>query len=103
MTTLLLLLQLLMDENRSLLAIQRHQARKIQTRETVKSDWPQRLQSLENEVRIYREKLRKIRQRDLKFAETRKWQDNNIIQLKKQVKKLQNKLGVNTKKKGWEK
>ena len=66
--------QLLMDENRSLLAVQRHQSRKIQVRESIKADWPKRLSSLENEVRIYREKLRKIRQRDLKFAETRKWQ-----------------------------
>ena len=63
-----------MDENRSLLAVQRHQSRKIQVRESIKADWPKRLSSLENEVRIYREKLRKIRQRDLKFAETRKWQ-----------------------------
>jgi len=83
-----------MDENRSLLAIQRHQSRKIQQRESMKSDWPQRLQSLENEVRIYREKLRKVRQRDLKFAETRKWQDGQIVGLKKQVKKLQAKLGI---------
>ena len=75
-------------------AIQRHQSRKIQQRESVKQEWPQRLQSLENEVRIYREKLRKVRQRDLKFAETRKWQDGQIVGLKKQVKKLQSKLGT---------
>ena len=85
--------QALMDENRSLLAIQRHQSRKIHQRESVRQDWPQRLQSMENEIRIYREKLRKVRQRDLKFAETRKWQDSQIRALKTKVKKLNKKLG----------
>ena len=85
--------QSLIDENRSLLAIQRHQARKIHQREAVRQDWPQRLQSMENEIRIYREKLRKVRQRDLKFAETRKWQDSQIHALKNKVKKLNRKLG----------
>ena len=58
----------LVKDNKSLLAIQRNQAKQISAKENLKHEWPQRITSLENDVKVYREKLRKVRARDIKFA-----------------------------------
>ena len=85
-------IQLLKKDNKMLLAIQRKQTKEINAKEELKQAWPHRITSLENDIRVYKEKLRKVRSRDMKFAETRKKQDREIEVLKKTVLKLKSQL-----------
>ena len=68
-------------DNKALLSIQRSQAREMSARETAKSEWPQKIVSLENDIRVYREKLRKIRERDMKYMEERHEQTEKMADL----------------------
>ena len=52
-------------------------------------DWPNRVTSLENDIRVYKEKLRKVRARDIRFAEERRAQIQQISDLKERNGKLQ--------------
>ena len=85
-------IQLLKKDNKMLLAIQRKQTKEINAKEELKQAWPHRITSLENDIRVYKEKLRKVRSRDMKFAETRKKQDREIEVLKQTVLKLKRQL-----------
>ena len=75
-------------DNKALLSIQRSQAREMSARETAKSEWPQKIVSLENDIRVYREKLRKIRERDMKYMEERHEQTEKMADLVKANRRL---------------
>jgi len=75
-------------DNKALLSIQRSQAKEMNARETAKSEWPQKIVSLENDIRVYREKLRKIRERDMKYMEERHEQTEKMADLVKTNRRL---------------
>ena len=82
----------LVRDNKSLLAIQRNQAKQISAKENLKQEWPQRIKSLENDVKVYREKLRKVRARDIKFADERRNQKAQLEEARSKNRRLKAQL-----------
>jgi hypothetical protein len=82
----------LVKDNKSLLAIQRNQAKQISAKENLKHEWPQRITSLENDVKVYREKLRKVRARDIKFADERRSQKVQLGEARNKNRRLKAQL-----------
>ena len=85
-------IQVLKKDNKMLLSIQRKQEKEINAKEELKLAWPHRITSLENDIRVYKEKLRKVRTRDIKFAATRKKQEREIEVLRQSNEKLKQQL-----------
>lgn len=82
----------LQEENRTLMAIQRSQAKKIQEQEAMKSEWPAKVSSLMADLRVAKERVRKAKDRESKAQELTKKQHEQMMRLAEKNKHLQAQL-----------
>eukprot|EP00500_Bicosoecida_sp_ms1_P002402 CAMPEP_0203815650 /NCGR_PEP_ID=MMETSP0115-20131106/11224_1 /ASSEMBLY_ACC=CAM_ASM_000227 /TAXON_ID=33651 /ORGANISM="Bicosoecid sp, Strain ms1" /LENGTH=361 /DNA_ID=CAMNT_0050724549 /DNA_START=19 /DNA_END=1104 /DNA_ORIENTATION=+ len=86
------LLAQLQEENRTLMAIQRSQAKKIQEQEAMKSEWPAKVSSLMADLRVAKERVRKAKEREAKAQDLTKKQHEQMLRLAEKNKQLQAQL-----------
>ena len=78
----------LQGENRSLLNIQRAQTRQIEKQESLRNDWPARISSMNEDLRVAKEKLRRSHQKDKSASQQLKKQHEQLSRLTEENKRL---------------
>ena len=83
----------LQSENKSLLMVQRNQTKKIEEQETLKHEWPAKVSSLMADLRVAKEKLRKVREKEGRVETDSRKLHEQMVRLQEKNKKLQQQLG----------
>lgn len=86
------LIQQLTEENRTLVQLQRNQAKKIQEQEMMKNEWPTKVSSLMADLRVSKERVRKAKEREAKAQELTKRQHEQMMKLADKNEKLRAQL-----------
>ncbi len=78
----------LLEENKHLLNIQRNQAKLLEEQDSEKVDWPAKLMSLQNDIKMYRERIKKLKEGERHTESLKTKQHEAVIKLMDKNKKL---------------
>lgn len=85
-------IQRLIEENKTLVVVQRNQSKSIARHDAMRDEWPAKLQALQDELRVYKEKIRRNRAAERRAQEQSLRQQEHMARLQERVKDLERQL-----------